>query len=220
MALLVLPGARLSESLFSERAPLRPGASAGWGVVVGQAPTASPEVNARRPPLRPRGASTQTLCLASPGREGRRRRSDRNSNRTEPQIRRDYPPNLSISISGGRETNEDSLSNGERSGNSSSLKSLAVAVRELWPGEATGRRATLSKLTWKGASERVRAPFAAPSTGAVVAFGESGCLGMQPKVGGRLHLKLNTGTRPIANKYREGKVKSTLKRESKRPRNR
>ena len=53
-----------------------------------------------------------------------------------------------------------------------------------------------------------------------IAFGESGCLGMQPKVGGKLHLKLNTGTRPIANKYREGKVKSTLKRESKRPRNR
>ena len=51
-------------------------------------------------------------------------------------------------------------------------------------------------------------------------FRESGCLGMQPKVGGKLHLKLNTGTRPIANKYHEGKVKSTLKRESKRPRNR
>ena len=56
--------------------------------------------------------------------------------------------------------------------------------------------------------------------GPCAVFGESGCLGMQPKVGGKLHLKLNTGTRPIANKYREGKVKSTLKRESKRPRNR
>jgi len=46
-------------------------------------------------------------------------------------------------------------------------------------------------------------------------FQESGCLGMQPKMGGKFHLKLNTGTRPIANKYREGKMKSTLKRESK-----
>ena len=46
-------------------------------------------------------------------------------------------------------------------------------------------------------------------------FEESGCLGMQPKMGGKFHLKLNTGTRPIANKYREGKMKSTLKRESK-----
>jgi hypothetical protein len=34
-------------------------------------------------------------------------------------------------------------------------------------------------------------------------------------MGGKFHLKLNTGTRPIANKYREGKMKSTLKRESK-----
>jgi hypothetical protein len=44
---------------------------------------------------------------------------------------------------------------------------------------------------------------------------ESDCLGMQSKVGGILHLRLNTGRRPIANKYREGKMKSTLKRESK-----
>ena len=31
-------------------------------------------------------------------------------------------------------------------------------------------------------------------------------------MGGKSHLKLNTGKRPIANKYREGKMKSTLKR--------
>ena len=30
-----------------------------------------------------------------------------------PQLRRDYPPNLSISLSGGKDTNRDSLSNGE-----------------------------------------------------------------------------------------------------------
>ena len=46
-------------------------------------------------------------------------------------------------------------------------------------------------------------------------FNESGCLGMQPKMGGRLHLKLNTGARPIANKYCEGKMQRTLKRELK-----
>ena len=40
---------------------------------------------------------------------------------------------------------------------------------------------------------------------------------MQPKMGGKLLLKLNIGTRPIANKYHEGKVKSTLKRELKVP---
>ena len=31
-------------------------------------------------------------------------------------------------------------------------------------------------------------------------------------MGGKFHLKLNIGGRPIANKYREGKMKSTLKR--------
>ncbi|GMJ15795.1 hypothetical protein HRI_005248700 [Hibiscus trionum] len=37
---------------------------------------------------------------------------------SRPQVRRDYPLNLSISISGGKETYKDSLSNGERTGNS------------------------------------------------------------------------------------------------------
>ena len=36
---------------------------------------------------------------------------------------------------------------------------------------------------------------------------------MQLKMGGKFHLRLNNGKRPIANKYREGKMKSTLKRE-------
>ena len=40
-------------------------------------------------------------------------------------------------------------------------------------------------------------------------------MGLERKVGGKFHLKLNIGTRPIANKYREGKMKSTLKRELK-----
>ena len=30
------------------------------------------------------------------------------------------------------------------------------------------------------------------------------------KAGGKLHLRLNTGTRPIVNKYRKGKLKRTL----------
>ncbi len=38
-----------------------------------------------------------------------------------------------------------------------------VTVRELWPGEATRHWPTLSKLTWKSASQRVRAPYVAPS---------------------------------------------------------
>jgi hypothetical protein len=35
-----------------------------------------------------------------------------------------------------------------------------------------------------------------------------------PKPGGKFLLKLNICERPIANKYREGKLKRTLKRES------
>ena len=46
---------------------------------------------------------------------------------------------------------------------------------------------------------------------------ESGCLRMQPKMGGKSHLKLNIDKRPIVNKYREGKMKRTLKRELKVP---
>jgi len=32
-------------------------------------------------------------------------------------------------------------------------------------------------------------------------------------MGGKFHLKLNNGGRPIAHKYREGKIQRTLKRE-------
>ena len=46
-------------------------------------------------------------------------------------------------------------------------------------------------------------------------FIESGCLGVQLKMGGKSDLKLNIDERPIANKYREGKMKRTLKRELK-----
>ncbi len=41
---------------------------------------------------------------------------------------------------------------------------------------------------------------------------ESSCLGMQLKMGGKFLLRLNIGERPIANKYREGKMKRILKR--------
>ena len=44
---------------------------------------------------------------------------------------------------------------------------------------------------------------------------ESSCLGVQLKARGKLHVRLNMTPRPIANKYREGKLKRTLKREFK-----
>ena len=48
-----------------------------------------------------------------------------------------------------------------------------------------------------------------------VCVNESSCLGLQLKVGGKFHLKLNTGGKPIVYKYREGKMQRTLKRELK-----
>ena len=41
-------------------------------------------------------------------------------------------------------------------------------------------------------------------------------MGMQPKVGGKLYLGLNTSTRLIVNKYCKGKLKRTLKNGFKR----
>ncbi|CAK8537586.1 unnamed protein product [Lathyrus sativus] len=63
--------------------------------------------------------------------------------------------------------------------------------------------------------ERVRAPLCSDPVAPRGAVGESGCLGMQPQSGGKFRPRLNIGERPIANKYCEGKMKRTLKRESK-----
>jgi len=46
-------------------------------------------------------------------------------------------------------------------------------------------------------------------------LGESGCLTVQPKEGGILHLRLNINERPIEHKYLKGKMQRTLKREFK-----
>ena len=68
------------------------------------------------------------------------------------------------------------------------------------------------QVPWNRAAERVRLPFARSSE---LPVNESSCLGLQLKVGGKFHLKLNIGGRPIAYKYREGKMQRTLKRELK-----
>ena len=46
-------------------------------------------------------------------------------------------------------------------------------------------------------------------------FRRVGLLGSAVLTGGKFHLKLNIGGRPIAYKYREGKMQRTLKRELK-----
>ncbi|KAL1228174.1 Carboxy-S-adenosyl-L-methionine synthase [Trichinella spiralis] len=103
-------------------------------------------------------------------------------------IRRDYPLNLSISISGGKETKTNSPSSGERN--------------EKSPYTEVGEQ--LCSLDWG-----FRAG-AGPITNDVLCMVsrlliESGCLRLQPKAGGKSHPRLNIRTRPIANKYREGK---------------
>ena len=53
---------------------------------------------------------------------------------SRPQIRWDYPLNLSILLSGGKENNSDSLSSGERNGRSPAPNPFpdCIGVRELW----------------------------------------------------------------------------------------
>ena len=108
---------------------------------------------------------------------------------SRPQVERQYPPNLSILISGGKETNRDSLSSGERSGRSPSSESgrAPSPCPELWShGKASlSAVAGRAKVPWKRAPGRVTAPSIGPTRSsrldrAVALAPESGCLGMQP----------------------------------------
>ena len=68
-----------------------------------------------------------------------------------PELGRGYPLNLSILISGGKENNHDSLSNGERSGNSPDQNLQVFGLPELWSlrrGYASGTN--LLKFLGKG----------------------------------------------------------------------
>ena len=65
----------------------------------------------------PTDRPTHPLALCLCGGEGRREGA-RNTSRIRPLIGKDYPLSLSISLSGGEETNQDFPSNGERTGKS------------------------------------------------------------------------------------------------------
>ena len=65
----------------------------------------------RRPP--PVGAPLRTCAGATQTMEEGEKLFFFSSDHSRPQIGRDHPLNLSISLSGGKETNEDSLSSGE-----------------------------------------------------------------------------------------------------------
>ncbi len=81
--------------------------------------------------------------------------------------------------------------------------------------EMLSSAAAQEQVPWNRAPWRVRDPYFLEPACVRCAFDESSCLGVQLKVGGKFHLKLNIGERPIANKYREGKMQRTLKRELK-----
>jgi hypothetical protein len=58
-----------------------------------------------------------------------------------------------------------------------------------------------AQFPWDRESWRVRTPSVARTPSSLCrSLEESGCLGMQLKMGGKFHLKLNIGERPIANK--------------------
>ena len=63
----------------------------------------------------------------------------------------------------------------------------------------------------------MRTPFTWRARSIRCGFLESRTLDVVRKLGGSCHLKLNIDLRPIANKYREGKMKRTLERELKVP---
>ena len=110
-----------------------------------------------RPARRPRGGRRQRSRGAARTRALKRR----------PRIGQGYPPNLSISVSGGKETNRDCPSSGERSGNSPDLKSgppprgggpSCSLEREPPAPRAPGPSRRAGRVPWNGAPQRVRAP--------------------------------------------------------------
>jgi hypothetical protein len=69
-----------------------------------------------------------------------------------PQSRQDYPLNLSILISGGKETNKDFLSNGERKETSSALNLASHGCHDMWRlGRIIACTRQLSKSLLNGA---------------------------------------------------------------------
>ena len=71
------------------------------------------------------------------------------------------------------------------------------------------------KVSWNGAPRRVTVPFIIYSSTRTVLACRVAFFGIRALKGGKFHPKLNMTTRLIANKYREGKAKRTLKRELK-----
>ena len=67
-----------------------------------------------------------------------------------PHLRQDYPLNLSILISGGKENNCDFLSNGEWNGNSPALNCLSLIARNVVFGVNSSEGKDAFKSPWQG----------------------------------------------------------------------
>jgi hypothetical protein len=67
-------------------------------------------------------------------------------------------------------------------------------------------------VIWKDPPWRVIAPFVLERS-TILCLRRVELFGNAALIGGKFHLKLNMEERPIANKYREGKMKRTLKKE-------
>ena len=114
--------------------------------------------------------------------------------------------NLSISIREGKEITKDSDSNGEWTWKRPPSKPF---------GQCDVDCATLSRCAWFVVKiEFITGENPIRCSGFVaISLYEWGCLIVQSEVGGKPFQSLNMRVVPIANKYREGKLKSTLKRE-------
>ncbi|WZY88416.1 hypothetical protein YC2023_045151 [Brassica napus] len=119
---------------------------------------------------------------------------------TRPQVRRDHPLSLRISISGGKKLTMIPLVTAGEPGRAQ-LENRMSSAFELYSGEASSAT-DRAQVPWKGAPERVRAPSCPDPVAPRGAVYESGCLGMQPQSGGKFRPRLNMGERPIANNQR------------------
>lgn len=135
-------------------------------VTSGEGPSAGRADRRRRVRARARAPETtgRTRLGAAPGTPRKRGSADGapRDHIFRPRIRRDYPLDLSISASGGKETNKDSLSSGERTGRSPAPNPVGGSRR---PGNVVfGRvRSSRSRFSERRPSGRRPGPVHGPN---------------------------------------------------------
>ncbi len=145
---------------------------------------------ARRPVIPPTRAPKRTAAPRSPddgearvspsGRSGPDPREGADEPR--PRIGRDHPANLSILITGGRETNRDVLGSGERSGRRPNRIPGPEGPGGCG-GDATARGSSGSRSAWKGGDEEGDIPVRSPGAPAERARRRVGPLGSAARIG-------------------------------------